>query len=63
MKFPRALIQAIEKSETSFGLWLGAFFGLITLRLLVESWLFDFGSLSVGFLFFEWTHNVLFFLL
>ncbi len=63
MKLLRAIIQAIEKSETGLGLWLVAFFGLITLRLLVESWLFDFGSLSAEFLFFELTHNVLFFLL
>ncbi len=63
MKALRALLVSIEDSETSLGLWMIAFFSLITLRLLVESWLFGFGSLSAGFFFSEWTHNVLFFLL
>ena len=63
MKALRALLVSIEGSETSLGLWMIAFFSLITLRLLVESWLFGFGSLSAGFFFSEWTHNVLFFLL
>ena len=63
MKLLRALLQSIEKSETSFGLWLVSFLSLITLRLLVELWLFDFGGFSAEFLFFEWTHNTLFFLL
>lgn len=57
------LLLAIEESKTNLGLWLVAFFSLIALRLLVESWLFGFESLPAGFLFSEWTHNVLFFLL
>ncbi len=59
----RRVIAAIERSETSFGLWLVAFSSLILTRLLIESWLFGFESRPLPFLFFEWTHNFLFFLL
>lgn len=57
------LLSSIEKSKTDFGLWLAAFLSLISFRLLVESWLFGFENRNAPFLFFEWTHNVLFFLL
>ncbi len=63
MKFLRAFIRQIEESETNLGLWMVSFFFLISLRLLVEAWLSGFKSLPAGFLFSEWTHNVLFFLL
>ena len=63
MKSIRALIRVIERTETSLGLWLVSFGSLILMRLLVESWLFRFSGLSPAFLFFEWAHNVLFFLL
>ena len=57
------ILSAIETSKMSVGLWMAAFSCLILSRLLVESWLFGFENRSAEFLFSEWTHNVLFFLL
>lgn len=56
-------LTAIETSKTSFGLWMVAFLCLIVMRLLVENWLFGFESRSAMFIFYEFTHNLSFFLL
>lgn len=63
MNIFQKILSAIETSKTSFGLWMVAFSCLILSRLLVESWLFGFENRSAEFLFSEWTHNFLFFLL
>ena len=63
MKAIRTLIRVIERTETDPGLWFVSFSSLVLVRLLVESWLFRFNGLSPAFLFFEWAHNFLFFLL
>lgn len=53
----------IESAPTSFLLWFGAFFSIIFARLLVESWVAGFSGRSIEFLFAEFTHTFLFFLL
>lgn len=57
------IIEKIESSPISFSLWMGTFFAIIGARLLVESWLADFSRQSLHFLFFEFAHTFLFFLL
>lgn len=57
------LIHTIESSPITFPLWMGTFLALIFTRLLVESWLSDFSNHSPSFLFAEFTHTFLFFLL
>lgn len=57
------IINSIENSPISFRLWLAAFSGIIVLRLLVENWLENFRNRSGLFLFYEFTHTFLFFLI
>lgn len=57
------IVNAIENSPTSFWLWLAAFSGIIVLRLLVENWLANFRNRSGSFIFYEFTHTFLFFLI
>lgn len=57
------MIINIENSPTTFGLWVASFLGLIMTRLLVENWLTHFQNRSGIFLFYEFTHTLLFFLL
>ncbi len=63
MNILRRILFSIETSKTSLGLWMVAFLCLILSRLLVESWLFGFESRPALFLWYEFTHNFLFFLL
>jgi hypothetical protein len=63
MNILRRILFSIETSRTSLGLWMVAFLCLILSRLLVESWLFGFESRPAMFLWYEFTHNFLFFLL
>lgn len=62
-KWFQKIIDFIENSLTTFWLWLAAFSGIIVLRLLVENWLARFQSRSGLFLFYEFTHTFLFFLI
>jgi 4-hydroxybenzoate polyprenyltransferase len=57
----RRILFALETSKTSLGLWMVAFLCLIFSRLLVEWWLFGFEQRSALFLWYEFTHNFLFF--
>lgn len=61
--FTRTFINFIESSPISFSLWLGTFVSLILTRLLIESWIGGFSNHSIEFLFSEFTHTFLFFLL
>lgn len=61
-KLQRAL-GFIEDAPTSLGLWLTSFLSLIIARLMVESWLANFKTISLQFLFYEFTHTFSFFLL
>ncbi len=56
-------IHTLESSPTAFPLWIGTFLTLIFTRLLIESWLGNFSNHSPSFLFAEFTHTFLFFLL
>src|SRR4030042_2473677 len=62
-KWFQKIIDFIENSPTPFWLWLAAFSGIIVLRLLVENWLENFRNRSGLFLFYEFTHTFLFFLI
>lgn len=57
------VVSGIENSPITFRLWLAVFSGIIVLRLLVESWLTGFKNRSGLFLFYEFTHTFLFFLI
>lgn len=59
----RKLTESIENYPTGFWLWLAAFSGIIVLRLLVENWLTCFQNRSGLFIFYEFTHTFLFFLI
>ncbi len=54
---------AIEESRTNFLSWSAAFLSLIVARILIENWIAGFQSRSGFFLFYEFTHNFLFFLI
>src|SRR4030042_2622562 len=62
-KWIQKIVTAIENSPINFQLWLAAFSGIIVLRLLVENWLDNFRSRSGLFLFYEFAHTFLFFLI
>jgi len=57
------VITYIEEAPLSVSLWAGAFLSLIFARLLVENWLSGFSYRDPHFLFNEFTHTFLFFLL
>lgn len=59
----RKTIHSIENSPTTFRLWLAAFSSIIIVRLLVENWLSDFRNKTGLFIFYEFTHTFLFFLI
>lgn len=63
IKWLQKIATAVENSPTTFWLWLAAFSGIIVLRLLVENWLENFRNHSGLFLFYEFTHTFLFFLI
>ncbi len=63
IKFAKKLIDSIENSPASFWLWLAAFTSIVTLRLLIENWLEHFRNRSGSFIFYEFTHTFLFFLI
>ncbi len=60
--FLRKIIDGMENSNTGFWLWLAAFTCIITLRILVENWLDNFKNTSGLFIFYEFAHTFLFFL-
>ncbi len=62
-KWIQKIVTAVENSPINFRLWLAAFSGIIVLRLLVENWLENFRNRSGLFLFYEFTHTFLFFLI
>lgn len=55
-------VNFIENSKTGFWLWSSSFLCLIILRILIENWLENFQNRSATFLFYEFTHNFLFFI-
>lgn len=57
------IINSIENSPTTFWLWLAAFSSIIIVRLLVENWLGNFQNKTGLFIFYEFTHTFLFFLI
>lgn len=59
----RFIIRSLEQSNTTFGLWLVSFSSLIAARITIELGLFGFERHSGIFLWYEWTHTFLFFLL
>jgi 4-hydroxybenzoate polyprenyltransferase len=61
--FISSSISFVENLPLTFSLWLGAFLGIITLRLLLENFLAHFQYRDISFLFFEFTHTLLFFFL
>lgn len=63
IKWLQKIATAVENSPTTFWLWLAAFSGIIVLRLLVENWLTGFKNRSGLFIFYEFTHTFLFFLI
>lgn len=63
LKYVKKIIENIENSPTSFWLWLASFTCVIALRILVENWLDNFRNASGLFLFYEFAHTFLFFLI
>jgi 4-hydroxybenzoate polyprenyltransferase len=63
MEYLRKIVEKIEDAPTGFFFWLSSFLGIITLRLLVESWLNFFRNRSGLYIFYEFTHTFLFFLI
>lgn len=63
MVWLRKIIDTIEDAPTGFFFWLSSFLSIITLRLLVESWLNFFRNRSGLYIFYEFTHTFLFFLI
>ena len=61
LKLAEKLINSIENSEISFIKWLASFTAVIIARILVENWISGFGNKSPLFIFYEFTHNFLFF--
>jgi 4-hydroxybenzoate polyprenyltransferase len=59
----RRAIEKIENTPTSFPLWLSSFLVIITLRVLIENWFEGFKNRSGLFLFYEFAHTFLFFLI
>jgi 4-hydroxybenzoate polyprenyltransferase len=58
----RKIIEKMENAPTSFSFWLSSFSAIIIIRLLVENWLAGLKNRSGLFLFYEFTHNFLFFI-
>ena len=63
MKTLEKVIAKIENTPTSFLFWVTSFLGLIAVRLLIENWLGGFQNRSGLFLFYEFAHTLLFFLI
>ncbi len=63
MKILEKTIVKIENTPTSFLFWITSFLGLIAVRILIENWLGVFQNRSGLFLFYEFTHTLLFFLI
>ena len=57
------IVQFIEELPLTFSLWLSAFLSIIILRIFLENFLAHFQYRDISFLFFEFTHTFLFFLL
>jgi 4-hydroxybenzoate polyprenyltransferase len=58
----RHIIEKIENTPTSFFFWLSSFLAIIIIRLFIENWLNNLENRSGLFLFYEFTHTFLFFL-
>ena len=56
------IIRWMEDGKINFPLWLAAFSSIIAVRVLVENWLAGFRNRSGLFLFYEFAHTFLFFL-
>jgi 4-hydroxybenzoate polyprenyltransferase len=63
VKLAGKIIDFIENAATSFWLWFVSFASIIAIRLFVENWLENFRSRSGLFLFYEFTHTFLFFII
>jgi 4-hydroxybenzoate polyprenyltransferase len=63
MAWLRKIIEKIEDAPTGFFFWLSSFLSIIALRLLIENWLDFLRSRSGLFIFYEFTHTFLFFLI
>lgn len=63
LKLLEKLITAIEEAPTSLTIWMASFTGIIVIRILVEGWISGFRNKSSTFIFYEFTHNFLFFLI
>ncbi len=59
----RKIIESIENYQNSFWLWLASFSGLIVIRILIENWLMYLQNRTGLYLFYEFTHTFLFFLI
>ncbi|MCX6765466.1 MAG: UbiA family prenyltransferase [Candidatus Moranbacteria bacterium] len=62
-KFLPKIIDRIENSPVTFWFWLASFSAIIIIRILIENWLEGFRSRSGLFIFYEFTHTFLFFLI
>ncbi len=59
----KKILNFIESYPLNFWLWLSAFSAIIIFRILIENWLATFKNRSGLFLFYEFTHTFLFFLI
>ena len=63
LKLLEKLTTSIEEAPTSLMIWVTSFTGIIVIRILVEGWISGFRNKSSTFIFYEFTHNFLFFLI
>jgi len=61
--FIEKIINSIEEQKISFWLWAASFLSLIVTRIMIENWLSDFKNRSGFFIFYEFTHTFLFFII
>lgn len=62
-KLLEKLITGIEESPDNIIKWIVSFTAIIAIRILVEGWISDFRNKSSIFIFYEFTHNFLFFII
>jgi 4-hydroxybenzoate polyprenyltransferase len=63
LKLLEKLITKIEESPFNITAWVVSFTAIIAVRILIEGWISGFKNKSSIFIFYEFTHNFLFFLI